>query len=186
MVIMVSAIVSYLAFSGYDDIEIMSAISSLDDTRLELSLDACNATLGWSIDEQSDRVVISVWDDEAPLVRLGGEDCEDHLVVVLSSTLSRRTVIDGTTGQPVDVTPSAEAGERFFPYDWAIVLEDQYLSALDAVVECMMSRDVQITASTIQALDFKYYDWEKPRDENGTMTAPAVGECNALHLEPLR
>ena len=73
-----------------------------------------------------------------------------------------------------------------WPYDRDRFSPADYATALAEMVACLESRDPEIQAAIVDDLDWPTYEWHKERDERGNRSAPAVGECDREHLEPLR
>jgi hypothetical protein len=70
------------------------------DRTLVLVISACNADENRAaVREEPDSVTVSVTTDDP----VGGDDCADGVTVHLSGPLSDRELIDGATGEPVDV-----------------------------------------------------------------------------------
>ncbi|MEN8235196.1 MAG: hypothetical protein ABFR89_09775 [Actinomycetota bacterium] len=183
-----AAVVVALLLSGCGsaDVSIRSAEVSDDDTRLGLALNSCNADLRVGVAEQDDQVVILASDEQAPLIRLSGNDCLDGYVVQLSDPLGDREVVDGTDGSIVSVMRVPPEGKVPWPYDRDRVTEAEYLAALDDMVACLSTTDPELDAWVYQGLDWKTYRWHKEPDEQGNLSRPpALDICHEEHLKSL-
>lgn len=98
---MVAAGTVVLGCGARRDAEIFGAELRGDRTLL-LRIDACNADENRvSATEEQDLVMISVSTDDPP----GGDDCGDAVIVELVDPLGDRLLVDGKTGEPVEVRP---------------------------------------------------------------------------------
>lgn len=105
LALVAGAVLAYVQFSGFDEITIFSASAVEDGRVLVLGLESCNADHRWTIEETPERVTVTVWDDDAPLVRTSGDDCLDALDVELAAPIGERTLVDGSSGEVVSVEP---------------------------------------------------------------------------------
>ena len=85
---------------GDREAELLSASLRNDERTLVVNLDACNADNNRvTVNESAEAVTITVITDDPP----GGHDCSDGVTVVLERPLGARQLVDGSTGQPVEV-----------------------------------------------------------------------------------
>lgn len=86
---------------GTTTVPITSVYGEPSSTSLELSVGSCHAPLKADLDEKAGAVMVTVERED------GGEDssgdCQDSLSVELSNPLADRTVVDASSGQPVEV-----------------------------------------------------------------------------------
>lgn len=90
-----------LSACGSGGTRIIEAYGAPDSTRLELAIDACGAeSTSVDLEEGDDEVVLTVTTE-------GGEgpECTDALVVDLDEPLGGRRLVDGSTGDALDVLP---------------------------------------------------------------------------------
>ena len=93
-----------LTSCGSDGTGIVEAYGSPDSERLELAIDACRAeSTSYDAEESDDEVVITITTE-------GGEgpECADGLTVELEEPLGDRRLVDGSTGEEVEVLPPEE------------------------------------------------------------------------------
>jgi len=163
------------------EVDVYSAAVSLDDLRLRLTLQTCNPTwVDTRVVDVGRRVEVSV--SAKPAGLLGGDDCQHSVIVALPVPLAGRDVFDRSSRSVVPVGLSRQP----WPYDRERFTLVEYEEALAAMVACLEAGDPLIDAEIVDDLDWPTYDWHKPRDERGNMSAPAVSECFDEHLEPLR
>ncbi len=84
-------------------VEVLDAQRSMDDYRVEALVATCNGWLRAKVAESSDTVEVTVRDFKKLIPILGGEDCQDLLIIELEEPLARRQLIDGSTGDAVPV-----------------------------------------------------------------------------------
>lgn len=183
-----SVVVLALMLSGCSSssVEIRSAVASQDDTRVEVALTSCNADLVVDVTEDDEEVIVSVSDADAPLLRTGGDACDDHYVVQFERPLGGRDLVDGTTGQIVPILRPPPDSRPPYPYDRVRVTETDYLEALDAMVSCLEALDPELDAWVHQALDWATYRWHKEPDNQGNLARPpALDICHEKHLQAL-
>jgi hypothetical protein len=162
-------------------VEVYSAEVSRDDRRLRLELATCNpSSVSATVSDVGWRVEVTVTASPAGL--WGGNDCLHLVIVALPKQLDGRDVFDTSTRRVVPVSPSSWP----WPYDRERFTMADYETALAAMVACLEALDPEIQAAIVDDLDWPTYDWHKEPDEQGNMSAPAVGECDHEHLEPLR
>ena len=163
------------------DVDVYSAQVSRDDSRLRLTLQTCNPTsVAARVVDVGHRVEVAV--SASPTRLLGGPDCEHLVIVALPEALAGRDIFDRSSRRLVPV----ELSTQRWPYDRERFTLVDYEAALAAMVACVQARDPLIDAAVVDDLDWPTFDWSKPRDERGNMSAPAVSECRSEHLEPLR
>ena len=83
---------------------VFAAYGDAASTRLELNVASCNENPTAEVVESDTEVRVHVTSGR----RLGRNagDCADGVVVTLEAPLGRRTVIDQSTGQAVEVSPA--------------------------------------------------------------------------------
>ncbi|MCY4369693.1 MAG: hypothetical protein OXF41_09815 [bacterium] len=161
--------------------DVYSAQVSRDDSRLRLTLQTCNPTsVATRVVDVGHRVEVAV--SASPTRLLGGPECQHLVVVALPEALAGRDVFDRSSRRLVPV----ELSSQRWPYDRERFTLADYVAALAAMVACLEARDPLIDATIVDDLDWPTFDWQKPRDERGNMSAPAVSECRSEHLGPLR
>ncbi len=78
---------------------------SPDGLKLELGIGSCNADLRVVLVETDDEVTVSVFVENDTR-----DDCRDNAVVTLAEPLAERTVVDGRTGNVLDVSVAYDLG----------------------------------------------------------------------------
>lgn len=178
--VLVLALMGLLVFFP-TNVDVHSAEVSRDDMRLRLFLGTCNPT--WVYKRAVDvghRVEVAVF--ASPNRLLGGPDCAQLDIVALPEPLAGRDVFDRSSRRLVPVELSSQRR----PFDRERFSLVDYEAALAAMVACVEARDPLIDAAIVDSLDWPTFEWHKPRDERGNMSAPVVSECRSEHLEPLR
>ena len=95
-VVLLSALLAACGSAGAD---IYAAARSTDGIVIRLDVRTCNAELTATVDENAERVVVTVTakgDYEAG-------DCSDILLIELAVPLGTRTLIDGSDNTPIEV-----------------------------------------------------------------------------------
>ncbi len=179
----IALLATMVACGNSQPVSIVQVTVSGDETRLEIVVDSCNASLDVDVAESDEAVAISVSRIDRDL--FSGGDCQDLRILQLGGVLAGRPVIDGATGTPISVLSSPSADESLWPYDTSRFSEAEYEAALDDMVSCLMERDPKVTAWVFQSLDYKSYSWDKEPNAIGTVSTEALEPCIQEHLAPL-
>ena len=69
-----------------------------DDVTVEFGVDTCNAELDATVIESDERIQVTITarDDTT-------DDCRDNLVVTLDAPLAGRQIVNGATGEPLEI-----------------------------------------------------------------------------------
>ena len=178
--IVIVLVVGFL-FTG---VEIIDAQRSFDDYRIQVGLGTCNGWLWVGVTESSDRVEVTARDFRRLIPRLWGEDCDDSHIIELEEPLGDRHLIDRVTGHTVQVREALSPDKVVWPYDLSRFTEADYTAALEATVSCIEATDPTVDAYVVQTLDWKRYAWKD--DDGKPGRSPAIDQCEATHLAPLR
>ncbi len=165
------------------EVAIVSAQRSVDDLRLELAFDSCNARLQVTVAETADVVTVVAVDLDAPAPELASPDCADGGIVELDAPLGDRQLIDGATGDAIPFWGPADPNQVIWPYDRERFTKADYLEALEAVVACIEAKDPRIDAYLVEGLNWMRYSLDAPNDVNLGST---IEDCHTEHLDPLR
>ena len=171
------ASVMMLAACASGSASVYAAAVSDDDSRLRLTVNTCNASHETTVTDAGDHVEVAVTATGDQI----HNDCQDIVIVDLPTSLRGRDLIDRSTGEVITVSLSDH-----WPYDRDRFSPADYEAALAEMVACLESRDPGIEAAIVDDLNWPTYEWHKERDEQGNVSAPAIGECSREHLEPLR
>ena len=159
-------------------VEIQSATASGDGLQLDISLNSCNRTYDVTVVE-ADGVTVSVSDARrrSP-IQLGGENCADRWTVLLAEPLGDRLLIDGATGNEVEV--------RYEPWNQQRFSEAEYRSALQATAECIVEVDPRASAHLAESSEGPYLVVVLPELDDGESGINSEYRCTIDHLDPLR
>lgn len=87
--------------SGRDTVEILDGTADPSSHQLMLGVASCNAELEVKVEEGDDHVRITI---TRPLPGKAEDHCQDLATIELNEPLGDRTVIDGGTGQTVEIS----------------------------------------------------------------------------------
>lgn len=176
---------SLAACSLFNRVEIESAQQSLDGTRLALVFMTCNSVTSATVEERDD--VVRVFPQRLEASESGGEtDCLDEVVVQLAQPLGDRAVVNDSSGNTVDVAQSPPADALDWPYDRTLATSAEYERALERMVDCLEDADPHLTARVVPGLNWNSWSFDKAPDHEGNLEVPAIEECDATTLAPLR
>lgn len=146
------------AHDGREQVAIMEASS--DDNLLDMAVASCNASPSAEVDESDERVVVTVTAD-----RRGpnGDDCADGITVRLSDSLGSRSLIDGPSGERVQVRVAAVAAtppasdveqvcQRFLPIYMNFAAAGGEEWSLDAVYGALYALNGTYPGSGLRAM----------------------------------
>ena len=130
---------AFIAASCSGTVPVLDAVASGDGTTLFVSFNSCNAELEFDVDEGDDVVTI-IANHRSPLPR--GEDCADGATVTLDAPLGDRRLIDGATGDELDV--------RYEPWNQYRFTVGEYRTALEQAAACFNNSGLSITATVVE------------------------------------
>ncbi len=99
----VGATAVVLSGCSSDTVGIREAIGAPSDSTIELGVLSCQADFTVDVEEQSDQVTLTVHAKNG-----SNSDCSDQAFVQLDRALGERTVVDGSTGEVLVLTPPEE------------------------------------------------------------------------------
>ncbi|MBT8207590.1 MAG: hypothetical protein HKN07_00680 [Acidimicrobiia bacterium] len=131
-------VVALIASACAGTVPVIDAVASGDGTTVFVSVNSCNAEPEFTVEESDDTVTITA-NHQGRLPR--GEDCADGMAVVLDTPLGDRQLVDGATGDVLEV--------RYEPWNQHRFTVGEYRTALENAASCFNASGLSITASVV-------------------------------------
>lgn len=170
-------VLAILVSACSNQVAIQEVVTNGDATTLNLGLASCGGTYQVDVAETSDSVTVKVRDQRSP-VSFGGDDCQDNWTIDLSEPLGERQLIDASQGEPVSV--------RYEPWNQVRYSEEEFRTALEKVVECILEADPDLAASVVNGANGPELRVEPYDVPDGESRTDPTYDCSQTHLEPLR